>query len=371
MRTLKRIIALMAVLTLVATACGDDDATETTDAPATTAAATDAPATTAPATTAAAPAEPTAIRVQLNWTADTGFLGLYVADDMGYFAEEDVAPTFEYGGPNVPHPTQILAGGAADIGFGGLWSVAEAVNQGNDYVMLGARMQVQPLGISSLPDEPILTAADLCDKQIGLTPGDVVALDALLVVNGLEAGCYDMVPIGYDPSPLAEGLVAGLVNYMNSHPVILDAQGIENIAVSYGELGAPSYHDIMFVRRDFLDANRDAVVGFTRAMVKGWEYALENPQYAIDLMMSEKWGGTEIGMDPTIQPAIHEAQIPLITSDLTDEKGLFWMDLDALGGVMYNLLELGGMEPPPLETITDLSILEDAFDGCEPSILNC
>ena len=116
----------------------------------------------------------------------------------------------------------------------------------------------------------------------------------------------------------------------------------------------------------------DAVVGFTRAMVKGWEYALENPQYAIDLMMSEKWGGAEIGMDPDIQMPIHEAQIPLITSDLTDEKGLFWFDADEVAGPMFDLLTLGGIENlPDPDALLDLTILEDAFGDCSPSILNC
>jgi ABC-type nitrate/sulfonate/bicarbonate transport system substrate-binding protein len=43
-----------------------------------------------------------------------------MADELGYFADEGVESVFEFGGPNVPQPIQILDGGAADIGFGGL-----------------------------------------------------------------------------------------------------------------------------------------------------------------------------------------------------------------------------------------------------------
>ena len=315
--------------------------------------------------------EPTVIRVRLNWTADPGFLGLYMADELGFFAEENVVAEFEYGGPNVPHPVQILAGGAADIGFGGLAIIADAVSQGDEFVIFGTRLQEGILGISSLASDPILTASDICGSKIGATPGDIVQLDALLTLNGLEAGCYDMVPVGYDPSPVAEGLVRGQINYMNSHPVILDFMGIDNVAVSYADLGMQMYHDLAFVNRSFLDANRDAMVGFLRAMIKGWEAAFADPDAAIDLMMN-KWGGAEIGMDISFQRPVHDAQVPLMTSSLTDEKGLFQMDFDLMASTMWDVLALTGIENlPSTESMVDTSLLDDAFAGCGASLLEC
>lgn len=315
--------------------------------------------------------EPTVIRVRLNWTADPGFLGLYMADEMGFFAEENVVPEFEYGGPNVPHPVQILAGGAADIGFGGLAIIADAVSQGDDFVIFGTRLQEGILGISSLASDPILVASDICGSKIGATPGDIVQLDALLVLNGLEAGCYDMVPVGFDPSPVAEGLVRGQINYMNSHPVILDFMGVDNVAVSYADLGMQMYHDLAFVNHSFLDDNRDAMVGFLRAMIKGWEAAFADPDTAIDLMMN-KWGGAELGMDISFQRPVHDAQVPLMTSSLTDEKGLFQMDFDLMASTMWDVLALTGIENlPSPESMIDTSLLDDAFAGCGAALLDC
>jgi len=290
---------------------------------------------------------------------------------LGFFAEENVAPEFEYGGPNVPHPVQILAGGAADIGFGGLAIIADAVSQGDEFVIFGTRLQEGILGISSLASDPILAASDICGSKIGATPGDIVQLDALLTLNGLEPGCYDMVPVGYDPSPVAEGLVRGQINYMNSHPVILDFMGIDNVAVSYADLGMQMYHDLAFVNRSFLDANRDAMVGFLRAMIKGWEAAFADPDAAIDLMMN-KWGGAEIGMDILFQRPVHDAQVPLMTSSLTDEKGLFQMDFDLMASTMWDVLALTGIENlPSAESMIDTSLLDDAFAGCGASLLEC
>ena len=59
-----------------------------------------------------------------------------MVDELGYFADERVEPVFEFGGPNVPHPVQILDGGAADIGFGGLVMIVDSAWQGEEFVML-------------------------------------------------------------------------------------------------------------------------------------------------------------------------------------------------------------------------------------------
>ena len=158
---------------------------------------------------------------------------------------------------------------------------------------------------------------------------------------------------------------------MNSHPVILDFMGVDNVAVSYADLGMQMYHDLAFVDREFLDANREAVVGFLRAMIKGWEAAFADPDTAIDLMMN-KWGGAELGMDISFQRPIHDAQVPLMTSSLTDEQGLFRMDFDLMATTMWDVLGLTGIENLPApETMVDITLLEDAFANCGASLLEC
>ena len=298
-----------------------------------------------------------------------------MADELGYFADEGVEPIFEFGGPNVPHPVQILAGGAADVGFSGLTMVVEAASQGDEFVMFGTRLQENILGISSLPADPILTAADLCGKRIGAGAADLVQLDAMLVINGEEPGCYTVVPVGWDPSPIVDGLVDGMVNYMNSHPVILDGMGIENVAVSFNQLGLPAYADIAITTKDFLENHRETLVGFTRAMVKGWEATFADPERAMEVMFNGSpnlAGGIDVGMEFSYQIYVHEAQVPLMESPLTETDGLFTMDYDLLAGEMWEVLALTGVDPlPELDPLIDLTILDDAFGDCRPSLLNC
>ena len=51
-------------------------------------------------------------------------------------------------------------------------------------------------------------------------------------------------------------------------------------------------------------------------------------------------------------------------SDLTQEKGLYWMDLELLAGQMYDALRRGGRdELPDPESLVDLSVLEEVYTG--------
>ena len=103
----------------------------------------------------------------------------------------------------------------------------------------------------------------------------------------------------------------------------------------------------------------------------GWEAAFADPDTAIDLMLN-KWGGAELGMDVSFQRPIHDAQVPLMTSGLTDEKGLWRMDLDLMATDMWDVLSLTGIENlPGAETMVDITLLEDAFGTCGASLLNC
>lgn len=381
-RSWTRCSALLAGLILVASACGDSE-TASTEAPTTQApATTGAPATqatTTAATTSAtteammeedmAPPDPAPIRLHFNWLVDPGFGGYYVALHEGYYAEENLNVELIHGGPNVPNPVQVLSGGAADIGTASPLVIAQAVNEGADYVVIGTRFQTTPFGMSSLPDNPIYTAEDIVGKKIGGGAFDAVFLDALLVLNGLEPGSYELVPIGFDPAPLPDGQVDGIANYMVSHPVILTARGIDNVAVSYADMGMPLYADMLFVNRSFLEENRDAVVGFLRATVKGWERFFQDPDLGFDLMF-DQYGAADNFLVREEQLPVHEAQVELMTNDLTAEKGLFWMDLDLVGGEMYDVLRAAGVtDPPPVESLFDITVLEDAFGDDGPDLL--
>ena len=54
------------------------------------------------------------VTLQLKWVTQAQFAGYYVALDKGFYDEEDLNVTIKPGGPDIA-PTQVLAGGGADV----------------------------------------------------------------------------------------------------------------------------------------------------------------------------------------------------------------------------------------------------------------
>jgi len=239
-----------------------------------------------------------------------------------------------------------------------LLTVSDSNAEGTDFVIWGTRLQKSPFGLLSLADNPISTPEDMVGKRLGGPEGDQVFLDAVLTINGLQAGDYDFVPIGFDAAPLVNGQVEGMTCYVTNQPLYLDIDGIDNVTMLFADVGMPSYADMLFADRAYLNENHDAMVRFLRATIAGWDYANaspENTEYAVNLTLDE-YGGTEAGQvfDQSMLNA--EANIPLMESP----NGLFSIDMEELAGPMYDALRASGRENlPDPETIVDLSILEE------------
>ena len=54
------------------------------------------------------------LTLQLKWVTQAQFAGYYVAKDKGFYGDENLDVTIRPGGPDIA-PTQVLAGGGADV----------------------------------------------------------------------------------------------------------------------------------------------------------------------------------------------------------------------------------------------------------------
>lgn len=316
------------------------------------------------ATGATTTAEPTDVRFRTNWIPSVDFFGWYVGDDKAYFDQQAISIGILAAGFNSPESNQVLAAGKADVGLStDLLTVSDSNAQGTDFVIWGARCQKSPFGLLSLADNPINTPQDMVGKTLGGPEGDQVFLDAVLTINGLQAGDYDFVPIGFDATPLVNGKVEGMTAYSTNQPLYLQLDGIDNVMVLFADMGMPSYADMLFADRTYLQENHDLMVGFLKATIQGWDFANANLDYAVNLTL-DSYGGAEAGQKFDQSKLNAEANVPLMQSDV----GLFSMDLDQLAGPMYDALRASGREDlPDPETIVDLSILEEVHGTASPS----
>lgn len=351
-------------------ACGSDaeeadTATDATTADTDSADSADDTATTE--TSAAGPASLGAASVAMGWINNVEYGGSWLALENGYYEEEGLEVEYLQGGPNAPTPTVAVAAGDAQIGVdASLRRFMDAVLEGNDFVIFGTQYQTSPGGVLSLASNPVRTPEDLVGIKFLGQEGVDITIDAVLDIAGLEKD-YEFIPAGFTPDPLVEGAGDAYSCFVVNQPITLEQQfdlveGEDFVVTTWAELGLPSYANMFFCQRTYLEENRDLLVAFLRGTIKGWELNEKDPtvapQLAVDIY------GADLGLDIVQQTRQNELQIPLMKGPLTDEKGLFWIDPATLGGDMFAALAAAGRDGlPDAASVIDLSILEAAYDG--------
>ena len=347
-------------------ACGGDDDDSTSGTTGGTTLATVAGTAASGATTAGTTPATAEVSVGMGWINNVEYGGSWVALENGYYDAEGIKATYLQGGPNAPASPVVIAAGDAQIGVAaGMMALLDAINEGNDFVVFGTQYQVSPGAVLSLAAKPVETPEDLVGITFLGQEGVDVTIDAVLEIAGLPKD-YTFVVAGFTPDPLIEGQGDAYSCFAVNQPITLEQQGLvegeDFIVTPWADLGIPSYANLFFAQRAYVEENRDAVVRFMRATIMGWEANTQDPAIGAQLAVDEY--GADLGLDLTQQTRQNELQIPLMESDLTASTGLFQIDPALFEGKMKDAyLASGRTTMPAAADVLDLSILEDVYDG--------
>jgi ABC-type nitrate/sulfonate/bicarbonate transport system substrate-binding protein len=188
--------------------------------------------------------------------------------------------------------------------------------------------------------------------RIGGPQGDQVQIDAMFKANGLPVD-YEFVPMSFDPQPLVDGEMDAIASYVTNQPIQLQLQGVEVEAAPYSDLGLPSYGDIIFASRQFVEENRELVIAYLAGLLDGVDENIADPSASLPLLVDTYGAETEV--DEAYAELGNPAYIELMTSEYTDANGLLAMDPDRLLNEVFPALEAAGN--------TDLPTVEDFYDG--------
>lgn len=309
---------------------------------------------------------PSKVRTQFLWIKNAEFAGFYAAETQGYFKDEGLEVELLAGGPGID-TQQIMDAKQAEIGLHGSGSAfLMAVAAGSKTTCFASVFQRSPAGLMYLTDNPIATPQDAVGKRIGLQDGATQAWQVICAQAGLNMETdMEIITVSYDPSPLLDGTVDGYWCYATNQPGIVRLQGYEVGILDPWDFGYHSYGNFAMVHNDYLESNREAVVKWLRASIKGWVYANshvdEIVQYVIDTYGKDYDLSYEQQHDETL------TQIDYMVSDLTKEKGLLWFDKAIWEDNIQILIDLGEMDAadaPNVDDFTTYEVLEEVYkDG--------
>jgi NitT/TauT family transport system substrate-binding protein len=215
----------------------------------------------------------------------------WVALDKGYFEEEGIAATIEPGqgaGDNVALVTSGQADFAQADFTGALILWGQEASQ--DFTVVGAVHQRTLTGIISLEENGISSPADLENATIGdLVPGSVNYLLFPTYANlaGIDASTitWENAPPQDLPGLLAAGTVDAVGQFMVGQPLIEAAAQRPATTLPFSDYITDLYGGVLITSKRLADEDPDLVQRFTRALLRGLQYSIENPEETGEILV--------------------------------------------------------------------------------------
>lgn len=272
---------------------------------------------------------------QASWINDAEFAGYFLAADKGYYKEAGLELDYLSGGPDVIPESSIIAG-KADLTLTTPDTTIKAiVEQGAPFKIIGAQYQKNPIGIVSLAKNPIKEPKDLIGKTLAVPPVNVISVEAMLKISGVDRAQVNIVPYAYDPTPLIKGEIDASVDFTTNVPFTIKQAGEEATSFLLYDFGFTIFNDTVVVTEEVLKSKRKEIVAFLKASRKGWEENLKDPA-AYPKTFADSWfKGTGRSIENEVY--FNTAQKPLIEN----AKGVYTMSEEAIAANIEALAAVG------------------------------
>ena len=242
------------------------------------------------------------VTLQLKWVTQSQFAGYYVALDKGFYEEEDLNVTIKPGGPDIA-PTQVLAGGGADVTVEWMPAALSAREKGLPMVNIAQPFKSSGMMLTCRKDAGVATTDDFKGKTLGVWffGNEFPFLSWMskleLPTDGGDEG-VTVLKQGFNVDPLMQNQAAcvSTMTY-NEYWQVIDAGLTDDdlVLFKYEDEGVATLEDGLYVLEENLadPEFEDKMVRFVRASMKGWKYAEENPDEAAEIVLENDASGAQ------------------------------------------------------------------------------
>ncbi len=226
----------------------------------------------------------------LDWTPNTNHTGIYVAQKLGYFDEAGLE--VEIAQPPEDSSVALVASGKADISISFQDSLAAAFagNEPLPVTAIGAVIQHNTSGIISRKGEGMERPKGL-ENHTYATWNGAIELATLKEVVKADGGDFDKISL--IPSTVTDEVSALRSKSVDSIWIFYGWAGVktrlENIETDYFEFKDIDpvfdyYTPVIIAGNKFLKEQPETAKAFMAAVSKGYEYTIENPEGATDIL---------------------------------------------------------------------------------------
>ena len=228
------------------------------------------------------------VRLQLKYKHQFQFAGYYVAIEKGYYDTEGLDVILLEGKPSIYEIEEVISG---RVQFGvGTSDIVVSRLGGKPIVILANIFQHSPIVLLTKKESGLRSPQDLHGKKVMMAQGEKSAeLQAMFLNEGVSVDNITIVKPSWNLDDLINGRVDALSAYVSSEPYKLELKNIPYTTIDPSNYGIDFYGDNLFTSEDQIKKYPEQVAAFTRASLKGWKYALANPDETADLIL-RKYG---------------------------------------------------------------------------------
>jgi putative hydroxymethylpyrimidine transport system substrate-binding protein len=224
-------------------------------------------------------------KLLLDFAPNAVHAGIYLALERDYDEAEGVRLDVEPPGQSTDGIKALLSG-QEDLAIVDIHDLAIAQSKGKDVVGVMALVQTPLAAVMAQPD--VARPKDLEGRKVGVTglPSDDAVLDSVVKGDGGDPAKVKRVTVGFNAvQALLSKKVSGATAFWNAEGVALKAKrpGIKQFQVD--DYGAPSYPALVLaVSRETLETNGPVVRATIRALRRGYEGAINDPESAVSAL---------------------------------------------------------------------------------------
>ena len=317
-------------------------------------------------------ADQLAVKFSLDWKFEGPAAAYLLALDKGYFADEGLDVTIDTGQGSLEAIPRV-ASGVYQFGFADINSLIKFRDKNPEVEIKGILMvyDAPPFAIVTLAKTGIETPRDLEGRILGAPAPDgaYAQWKAFVKENGIDASKVTIENVGFpvrEPM-LVAGQVDAITGYSFSSFLNLKSKGVapEDIRVFLmSDYGLELYGNTVIVNPEFAAENPDAVTGFVRAIIRGWQDTVADPAAAVKHVLERNL----VAREPVELERLEMSIADNVNTVYVQEHGFGSVDFARLAssieqiGVTYDFTGT----PPEPETVFTNEYLPDPAERMLP-----
>lgn len=237
-------------------------------------------------------ADLTEITLVLDWTPNTNHTGFYVAVNEGFYEEEGLKVNIVQ--PPEDGATTMVASGQAEFGvdFQDYLAPVYTSDENIPITAVAAMIQHNTSGLISLKEDNINSPKDLEGKNYATwdLPVEKAMMQNIVEADGGDFSKVNLIPeyVENEAAALQQDIDAIWIYYAWAG-ISTKQAGLETNTLFFKDLNPAFdfYSPVIVSNTDWLENNPDVAKAFLRATKKGYEFAIDDPDKAAEILVKQ------------------------------------------------------------------------------------